>query len=232
MFNLGKKNETDQSGAIGSGMQEYVDIAEIKDGIVVLKDGSLRAVLAVSSINFDLKSSTEQEAIIFGFQRFLNSLDFPLQIMVSTRRFNIRPYIQDLEKKRMVERNPLLRDQIGDYVNFVSELVNVANITSKSFFVIVSFYPVENQEKNILEKIMLAANHNKAVFQKREAFQTNRSQLLQRVGEVREALSITGLKAAKLTTQELVELYYNFYNPSEFEQTSLASIEDLMLERV
>ncbi len=227
MFNKRKNKKT----ASPSGMQEYVNIAEIRNDVVILKDGSLRAVLAISSINFDLKSSTEQEAIIYSFQRFLNALDFPIQILVSTRKLNVRPYLNELNRRQEIERNPLLRDQIGDYVDFVGELVKVANITSKSFYVVVPFYPIEDKDRSWIEKITAAINPNKAAFQRREIFQTNRNQLLQRVEEVRDPISATGVRTAMLKTQELVELYYNFYNPSEFNRINLDSIDELKLER-
>ena len=109
MFGKPDKNSKDKEH---SAMQEYLHIAEIKDSTVVLKDGSLRAVMAVSSINFDLKSTEEQEAIIFAFQRFLNSIDFPVQIVISSRKYDISGYLKMLEKKSYTEKNSLLKNQI------------------------------------------------------------------------------------------------------------------------
>lgn len=100
MFSPKQKKSTSKGSSAGFSMQEHMNVAEIKDGVVVLKDGSLRVVMAVSSINFDLKSSTEQEAIIYSYQRFLNALDFPIQILITTRKFDIKPYLQMLERKR------------------------------------------------------------------------------------------------------------------------------------
>ncbi len=134
----------------GAGVQENLDVAEIKDGVVVLKDGSLKAVLAVSSINFDLKSDTEQEAIIYGYQRFLNTLDFPIQIVVSSRRYDVKPYLKTLEERRKIEQNPLLKNQIADYINFIDELVHVSDIMSKKFYIVVSFFQL-NRKTGLLE---------------------------------------------------------------------------------
>ncbi len=196
-------------------MQEQLNISEIKDGVVVVRDGSLRSVLAVSSINFDLKSSTEQEAIVFAYQRFLNSLDFPIQIVISTRKFDIKPYLEMLERKKDTERNTLLRNQIDDYVHFVSELVNVSNIMSKLFYIVVPFYAIESKKEGFLGKILGKLTPRKAVYQEREKFETYKNQLFQRVEEVKESLSGSGVRVVSLNTQELIEMYYNCYNPSE-----------------
>ncbi|MBT3356351.1 hypothetical protein HN784_01185 [bacterium] len=212
-------------------MQEQLNVSEIKDGVVVVKDGSLRSVLAVSSINFDLKSSTEQEAIIFAYQRFLNSLDFPIQIVISTRKFDIKPYLEMLERKKDTERNTLLRNQIDDYVHFVSELVNVSNIMSKLFYIVIPFYAIESKKEGFFSKMLAKLTPRKVVYQEREKFETYKNQLFQRVEEVKESLSGSGVRVVSLNTQELIEMYYNCYNPSEFEHVAVPTLEDLNLER-
>ena len=212
-------------------MQEQLNVSEIKDGVVVVKDGSLRSVLAVSSINFDLKSSTEQEAIIFAYQRFLNSLDFPIQIVISTRKFDIKPYLEMLERKKDTERNTLLRNQIDDYVHFVSELVNVSNIMSKLFYIVIPFYAIGSKKEGFFSKMLAKLTPRKVVYQEREKFETYKNQLFQRVEEVKESLSGSGVRVVSLNTQELIEMYYNCYNPSEFEHVAVPTLEDLNLER-
>lgn len=214
----------------GTSMQEYLNIAEIKDGIVVVKDGSLRSVLVVSSVNFDLKSDTEQEAIAFGYQRFLNALDFPLQILITTRKFNIKPYMQTLERKKETERNVLLRGQIEDYLEFVKELVSVSSIMSKLFYIVVPFYVAESKKEGYVKRFVSSLQPKKVIYQKREEFETYKNQLLQRVDEVKEALSGTGIRMVPLNTQELIELYYNYYNPSEFEHITIPSPDILDVE--
>lgn len=225
-------SQKSSSGSTGHdfSMQQYLNIAEIKDGVVVLKDGSLRVVLAVSSINFDLKSSTEQEAIIYAYQRFLNALDFPLQILITTRKFDIKPYLHMLERKKETERNVLLRGQIEDYMKFVSELVNVSNIMSKLFYVIVPFYLIDSTKQGLFERVMNSIKPRKGIYHKREQFETYKNQLFQRVEEIKEALSGSGVRMIPLNTQELIEMYYNYYNPSEFEHIAIPELESLDIE--
>ncbi len=227
-----KKKATYQSSANSSdgriGMQENLDIAEIKDGVVVLKDGSLKSILAVSSINFDLKSDVEQEAIIYGYQRFLNTLDFPIQIVISSRRYDVKPYLKTLEERRKIEQNSLLKNQITDYINFIDELVHVSDIMSKKFYIVVPFYPIEAQRQSFLERLSATFNPERVIFEEREKFETYKSQLFQRVEEVRVSLMSTGVRVVPLNTQELIELFYNFYNSSEFEYVSILSTDELL----
>lgn len=227
---FGKKNKKQKDGQDGQ-MQEYLQIAEIKDSVVVLKDGSLRSVLAVSSVNFDLKSTDEQEAIIYAFQRFLNSIDFSVEIVVTSRRYNIKPYLKMLQEKSYTEKNSLLKNQILDYVDFIGGLISEADVTSKFFYIVVPFYVVAAEKGGFLQKLSSSLNPRKAIFQRRELFETSKNQLFQRVGEVRDLLGGMGLKVAPLSTQELIELYYNYYNPSEFDHISLSPIEDMKMER-
>ena len=131
--------------ALGKSAQEFVDIAEIKDGVVILKNNSLRAVLMVSSINFDLKSTQEQEAIVAAYQNFLNSLDFPLQILISSRKLDISPYMELLTEKENVQENDLLRFQISEYRAFMKNLVGTANIMAKTFYIVVPFALTEGK---------------------------------------------------------------------------------------
>jgi len=202
-------------------LQQFIQVKEIKKNVVVCQDGSLRAVLAVSSINFDLKSDKEQESIIFSFQGFLNSLDFPLQIVISSKKFDVEPYLKKLESRRRMSENELLNSQIIDYSNFIKELVSVASIMTKLFFVVVPFFPVESKKEGFLDRIYLSVNKRKEIYQKRELFESYRGQLFQRVGQVAEGLSGIRIKSSLLETQELIELFYNSYNPSEFEYLSV-----------
>ena len=231
MFSPKQKKSTSKGSSAGFSMQEHMNVAEIKDGVVVLKDGSLRVVMAVSSINFDLKSSTEQEAIIYSYQRFLNALDFPIQILITTRKFDIKPYLQMLERKKETERNVLMRNQIEDYIKFVSELVNVSNIMSKLFYVVVPFYVVDNKKGGFMGKITDTLKPRKEIYQRREQFETYKNQLFQRVEEVKESLSGSGVRMVPLNTQELIEMYYNYYNPSEFEHIAIPSLRELSVEQ-
>ena len=211
-------------------LQNQMDVADIKKGTVILKDGSLRMALAVSSINFDLKSDDEQAAIILSYQSFLNALDFPIQILVSSKRFDVDPYLEMLSKKEKREGKELLKNQINDYIAFIKELTQVGNMMSTLFYIIVPFYPIESKEGGILEKLSTSVNPRKAIYQKRETFETYKNQILKRVEQVKGALGGMGLHIASLETSELIELFYNSYNPSEFEFNTIKNIEKIKLE--
>lgn len=211
-------------------LQNQMDVADIKKNTIVLKDGSLRMVLAVSSINFDLKSNDEKEALVFSYQEFLNTLDFPIQILVSSKKFDVDPYLELLSKREKQERNELLKNQINDYVSFIKELTQVGNIMSTLFYVVVPFYPIESKEGSMLEKLASSVNPRKAIYQKREAFETYKNQILKRTEQVKGALGGMGLNIVALETNELIELFYNSYNPSEFEFNTIKNIEKIKLE--
>ncbi len=211
-------------------LQNQLDIVDIKKGAVALRDGSLRGVLAVSSINFELKAQEEQEAIIYNYQGFLNTLDFSVQILISSKKFDVDPYLNMLEKRKRKTLNNMLKKQITDYVDFISELTEISNIMSTYFYIIVPFYPIEQKKQGILEKIFSLVNPRKAIYQERENFETCRSQLFLRMEQVRESLINLGLDIAPLETEDLIELFYNFFNPSEFEYNQMEGINKLQLE--
>lgn len=212
-----------------SSTQKYVDVEEMRDGVMVLKSGALRAVLLVSSINFDLKSSQEQDAIISQYQAFLNSLDFPVQIVIQSRRFNIGPYLESLKDEEKQQENELLRFQIGEYGNFIKKLSEVSNIMSKYFYIVVPFSPAEDQASGFFKKMFGIFQPKQAVGMKGELFDTYKSQLLQRVDHVAAALSSTGVKVTQLSTEEMIELLYNSYNPSLYTTTIIKSPENIEL---
>lgn len=228
METLNTKNSVSKDAS--SSTQRYVDVEEIRDGVIVLKNGSLRSVLLVSSLNFDLKSAEEQDAIILQYQNFLNSLDFPIQVVVSSRRFDIRPYIELLKDKENHQKNELLRMQISEYQNFIKNLAEVSNIMSKLFYVIVPFSPVEDKEKGLFHSLTTLFNPAGAIVERREFFETYKNQLWQRVDHVSFGLSQTGLKIAPLNTEEIIELLYNSYNPSLFTTRLTKNIEAIDLE--
>jgi hypothetical protein len=213
-----------------SSTQQYVDVDEIREGVIVLKTGALRAVLLVSSLNFDLKSSDEQEGIILQYQNFLNSLDFPVQIVVSSRRFNIEPYLELLSEREKQQENDLLRFQITEYKEFVKNLTEVSNIMSKFFYVVIPFSSVEDQKSGFGDKMFGIFKSKQAVNSHPELFETYRSQLLQRVDHVTAALSSTGVHVTALETEEIIELLYNSYNPSVFTSSILKNIDQVELK--
>jgi hypothetical protein len=226
-------------GLFGSSQQnagistlKYVDIKTIKDGVVVLRNSGLRSVLLVSSINFDLKSSDEQIAIIGAYQNFLNSLDFPVQIIISSRKLNIFPYTEMLKEKAREQRNDLLKIQITEYREFIKNLTEVTNIMSKYFYIVVPFAPVEDESEGILGKLSKAVNPAQNISEKNELFETYKNQLWQRVDHVAAALGGTGLHFTTLNTDELIELYYGMYNPSEYAHTEIKDIAQSEIKQI
>jgi len=211
--------------------QNYLDVAEVKENTIVLKSGALRTVLAVSAINFDLKSSQEQEAIIGQYQDFLNSIDFPIQIIISSRKLNMDNYLDFLTSKEKVQANELLRMQISEYKNFIEQLISASNIMEKNFYIIIPFSPIENKEKGFFNNLTSMINPQKNILEKRENFETYRSQLFQRVDHVITALSGIGLRIAPLKTEELIELLFDSYNPEIFNAVELKEVNKLELNK-
>jgi len=212
-------------------LQEKMDIAEIKEDIVVMKDGSLRAVIATTAVNMDLKAEEEQQAIIHNFQQFLATFDFSFQVLISSRQFNINPYVNQLKKRIKLEENVLLKNQIKDYVDFIEELVGLSNIMSKMFYIVVPFYNIESKNESFFQKALSMTNQKRTLHQEHESFETIKNQLFQRVEQVNASLSSMGLSGVLLQTEELIELYYNSYNPSEFEFVDLDNLNTLDLEK-
>jgi len=209
--------------------QKYVDVEEVRDGILVLRNGSIRVILFASSVNFDLKSSDEQDAIIMQYQNFLNSLDFPLQIIVHSRRFRIDPYLGKLRQQEKTQENDLLRFQISEYGHFVKSLTEISNIMSKSFYVVVPFAPSETESTGFFGKLGGVFQPARTSLAYGKAFETYKNQLFQRAEQVSAALSGTGVRTTMLNTEEIVELLYNTYNPSVFTSTVMKNVDDIEL---
>jgi len=210
--------------------QQYLDIAEIKEDTVVLKDGTMRAVLAVASVNFALKSEEEQNATIAAYTQFLNSLEYPLQIVIQSRKLNIDEYLTRLEKAQKEQTNELLKVQIADYRSFVKELVTLGEIMSKRFFVVVSYSPVSDKRKNFWLRLFELLQPAAIIHMKEERFKRHRDALTQRVGHLTTGMSSVGLKSVLLDTQSLIELYYRGYNPEIAETEKLADIGKIRVE--
>ncbi len=195
--------------------QSFVPIKEIRDGIAIMQDGSMRAVVMTSSINFALKSTDEQTAIIYQFQNFLNSLNFSIQITAQSRRLDIKPYISLLEDVSKEQKNELLRIQTNEYIDFIKNFTSSVNIMTKTFFVTIPYTPaILETKKGILSGIMQKTNHKGDT----DSFEENRTQLLQRMEVVVQGLSRLGVRGVPLGTEELIELYYKTFNPGEVEK--------------
>lgn len=214
-------------GDAGASTQKYVDIEEIKDGVVILKDGTLRAVAMVSAINFDLKSTEEQDAIIMQYQNFLNSLDFSVQILISSRRINLEPYLEYLDKQEKQISNELLGFQISEYKKFIKSLIEISNVMTKFFYVVVPFHTVENLKKGFFENLFSAG---KGPSRKEEMFDLHKNQLIQRLDQISAGLSGIGLKVEPLKTEDLIELFYNSYNPVIDHNAIIKNIDKIELK--
>lgn len=207
--------------------QRYLDMSEIRDGAVIMKDGTLRAVILVSSINFALKSEPEQEAIIGQYVTFLNALDFPVQIVVQSRRLDIDNYLARLQDSAKNQPNELLKLQIKDYKNFIQELVSLGQIMQKQFFVVVPYNPLSDKSKNFWSRCSDLLWPAVSVKLAEEKFRDHREVLVTRAGQIMGHLQSMGLSAVMLDTQGLIELYYRVYNPESFDTQKMVNTEDL-----
>lgn len=212
--------------------QANLPIAEIKDGVVILKDGTLRSVLMVSSLNFALKSEDEQNAIISSYVGFLNSLDFPLQIVAQSRRLQIQPYLDKLQKIEQEQLNELLRVQIADYRAFVKELVDIGQIMSKKFYVIVPYDPLSNKKKSFFSRFKEVLKPSLGIRLKEDMFKKRKEDLDMRLRQVAGGLESMGLQVGQLDTQSLIELYYTTYNPDISFAESLQPMDKIQVENI
>ncbi len=201
---------------LGTPAQQFVPVQEVRDGIVVLKDGSLCTVVLVSSINLSLKSYDEQRATLMQFQGFLNTLDFPIQIVIQSRKYDVRPYIITLQNRLKDQTEQLLQVQTREYIQFIQSFTDTVNIMRKSFFVVIPYVPpIINQQQGIMGKIFSVFNKRGAVSDTISNFEQERTQLEERVSVVEQGLTRLGLRLAQLGTQEVIELLYKTFNPGE-----------------
>jgi hypothetical protein len=204
--------------------QDFVPIKEVRNGVIVLKDGSLRSILITSSLNLSLKSYDEQIAIIGAFQSFLNSLDFPTQICVQSRRLDIRPYLLTLENRIMEQVEPLLKIQTREYIEFIKAFTDEFNIMTKTFYIVVPYTPTNIKGSNqIIDSLLGGKGSKKQADDTKKAmdmasFEEKRSQLEQRIGVIMSGLSRMGIRAKELKTDQVVELFYKTFNPGDISQ--------------
>lgn len=206
--------------------QAFLDVAEIKNGTIVLRDGSLRGVIVVSATNFSLKSGAEQNALIGAYQSFLNSLEFPIQILMQSRRLDINSYLEKMREVMQEQTNELLRLQTQEYIEYVGKLVEFASIMNKTFYVVVPF-SVEAANPGMMARLSSLFNPAGAIKLKKEDFERNRENLVQRLEQVSGDLSAMGLRTIILGTEELIELVYNSYNLDTASTIRVKSVEDL-----
>ena len=196
--------------------QDFVPVAEVRDGVVVMKDKTLRAVLLASSINFALKSEDEQTAFIVQFQNFLNSLDFSCQIFIQSRMLDIRPYIATLEVAYKNQLDDLMRIQIREYIQFIKSFTEAANIMTKNFFVVVPYSPTltVGGSGGIVSKLPFGG-HKQTNEDINRTFEEQVSQIEQRIAIVQQGLVRCGVRTVQLGTEEAIELLYKLFNPGE-----------------
>lgn len=205
-----------------SSTQAYLPISEVKRDVVIMKDGSLRAVLLVSSLNFALKSDEEKDAIISSFQGFLNSLTFPVQLLSTSKKLDLSQYIEKIKQESQGQANPLLRIQSQEYVKFIETLLENSNIMEKRFYVVVPYFPaginIENKPTDLLKKNKNTTSTN---------YDENKKKLLQRVEVIIQGIMSIGLRCSGVDTKGLLELYYTSYNPDTAENQRVLNVDDL-----
>lgn len=226
----GKQNRTNATHST----QTHLRIAEIRDNLMVLKNGGVRAVLKTSSINFNLKSEQEQNAIIYSYQGFLNSLEFPVQILIRSKKLDIDNYIEQVEALGDKQQNKLLQEQTYEYAQYIKRLVEYADIMEKEFYVIVPYDPGGGKEapsrfQSFFHR--MAPKDTYADIKRRHAqFEAYKKDLNQRINTVKTGLENCGLKVDQLDTLQIIELFYNSYNPLTSRNQKLKNVEKLSIE--
>jgi len=195
--------------------QDFVSVKEIRDGVVILKNNTMVSILMTSSLNFALKSSDEQSAILLQFQNFLNSLEYSTQIYIQSKKLDIRQYIAVMENRHKEQVNELIKIQTKEYIEFIKNFTENVNIVSKNFFIVVSYKPPMINTGGGISSL-LGKKENSG--EKLDSFEEGRTQLEQRVNIIEQNLSRTGLRMARLGTEEIVELLYKIFNPGESEK--------------
>lgn len=214
----------------GPATQRYLDIAEIRDDMVIMKDGTVRGVFLVSSINFALKSHDEQQAIIQAYMQFLNGIESPLQMVVQSRKMNIDLYIEEMKGQLKTQVNDLLKAQIQEYIVFIQQLVELGDIMTKRFYLVVPYDPITNKRRNFFVRMGEVLSPVRFIKLKKSQFDERKQELDQRMSLIAGSLGSMSLAVARLDTQGLIELYYSVYNPEVAEVQKLADVNKLRIE--
>jgi len=224
-----------KKGAAAASTQFHMNIAEIKDGIVILKNGGMRAVLQTNSINFNLKSEEEQNAIIYSYQSFLNSLDFPVQIVVSSRKLDVDKYIENVREIGKKNENKLMQEQTYEYCEYIQKLVEYADIMEKKFYVVIPFDPYRITKLSMIQKFMQhisAEDSVEKIKQRHNEFEQLKEKLMERVSVARIGLEGCNLKIEQLNTPQLIELYYQMYNPETSRNAKLTDLSKINVDEL
>ena len=215
--------------------QKFLFFDGIINGIVILKDKSLRQIVMVSSINFALMSEQEQDMKVAAFQEFLNSLEFPIQIVVQSRKFDIRGYIEKVKEAARQQNNQLLKGQMQEYAEFIKFLVEEVNITTNHYYVVVPYFggPLQKGEKQgFLTGLKNKISPAKQIKAEQFGFKEGKEKIKLRSNLITSGLGSIGLNATLLNTQETVELLYSWYNPDTSAEQVLADLDKLQVEKV
>ncbi|HET8991868.1 MAG TPA: hypothetical protein VFN31_02435 [Candidatus Saccharimonadales bacterium] len=234
------KNGAKATASNPNSTQNTLQIAEVRDGIVIMNDGSFRSVVMVNSINFDLMSSQEQEAVEYSYQGFLNSLYFPIQIFERSQKIDLQPYIEKLDKIRAEHDNMLLALLMEDYIDYMYNLSQQTNIMDKKFYVVIPFFPVIDTANKAVKQSKNFLTGFADLFKKQEQhitinevdLENAKAELRNRVQSVLGGLLQCGIKGIPLDTQELIELYYDTYNPDTATRQQLKNFDSLTADIV
>ncbi len=220
-----------------SSTQRFLQVGEVKEDVLVLKNGGMRAILQTSSVNFNLKSEEEQNALIASYQGFLNTLEFPIQIVIRSKKLDVDKYIDNVHELAKNQENPLLQKQTSAYAEYIEKLVEYADIMEKKFYVIVPVDPVRTEtSKGILKDFFLLLNNLKPedsvqkIQTRHREFEDLKRTLQQRVSTVKDALESCNIRSEQLNTEELVELLYQSYNPLLSREQKVEDYTKLNLE--
>lgn len=214
--------------------QNLVSVSEVRQGIIILKNGGMRSLLKTRGVNFELKSSEDQSGLLNNWQNFLNSLDFSLEVVVLNRRLNIDHYLENVKALVAKEENPSYREGAEEYINFIRDLTSRNNIIKHEYYLVIPFDPIMTEATPTFKNLMgRAFNFNRETFSattvlNEEDFERYNQQLLIRQDNVIFALGRMGLEAAPLNTEEATALVYNLYNPSDFEKNNINMPESLL----
>ncbi|MDB5179120.1 MAG: hypothetical protein JWN01_1063 [Patescibacteria group bacterium] len=219
----------DTSAHTNKSTQNSLLISEIKDGMVVMHDGSIRGVILGSAVNFDLMSQSEQEAVEYAFQGFLNSLHFPIQIVVKSQKIDLSNYLEKLQTLRGEQPNELLGALMDDYIANIKDLLDEANIMDKRFYIVVPYYPPTAEQKNItlISGIKAAFEPTPVITVSEDDFRKYKQELSHRMALAINGLTQIGIRALSLGSQELVDLYYGWYNPDTAANEKLIDIDQI-----
>lgn len=229
---LGSNAPTKPTPKNPNSTQSTLQLSELRDGMVIMVDGSFRAVIACKSINFDLMSDREREGVEYSYQNFLNSLTFPVQILVRSQRVDIGPYIEKLIATRRQQDNMLLGVLMDDYIGFIDALAQDANIMEKSFYIVVPYFP-QGDAANLVEQgkgffgKLFARPQNNITKIDTAAYQKAKDEIKNRVDVVMAGMFQIGVQSVQLDTKSLGELYYNFYNPDTAVNQPLGNFDNV-----